>query len=163
MNERQVRGWACKDPRLMLCIFRPRERHTVNMSFSSAEQQNSPVSYILNMKIVKNGIWSMMTVGTCPGPVAASFQRCYENATFGRGLTPPMNLMNKPLNVMFLHCPHLQLHPFIPSYGKWLPRTIDIFPGTEKGRAHPPPPASAPAPAPRLPWLKWITSPKHIQ
>lgn len=53
-----------------------------------------------------------------------------------RGLTPPMNLMNKPLNVMFLHCPHLQLHPFIPSYGRWLSGTIDIFPGTEQARAH---------------------------
>lgn len=69
-------------------------------------------------------------------PVSVLSQACCENATFGSSLTPSMNLMNKPLNVMFLHCPHLQLHPFIPSYGKWLPGTIDIFPSTERARAH---------------------------
>lgn len=50
-----------------------------------------------------------------------SLRGCCKNAIFGRGQTPTMNLTNKPLNVMFLHCPHLQLHPFIPSYGRWLP------------------------------------------
>lgn len=88
--------------------------------------------------------------------------RGWERAPFTRvqkkcgGLTPPMNLMNKPLNVMFLHCPHLQLHPFIPSYGRRLSGTIDIFPGTEQARAHrritspitarPPPPRTSPPP-----------------
>lgn len=78
----------------------------------------------------------MMGVGMRARPLTVPLQGCCEDATFGRGLTPPLNLMNKPLNVMFLHCPHLQLHPFIPSYGKWLSGTIDIFPGTGREREH---------------------------
>lgn len=93
----------------------------------------------------------MMNVGMCARPVTDPVQGCYENATFGRGMTPPMNLMNKPLNVMSLHCPHLQLHPFIPSYGKWLPGTIDTFPCTERGRAHYYITSPSPATHPHLP------------
>lgn len=53
---------------------------------------------------------------------------------------------------MLLHCPHLQLHPFIPSYGKWLSGTIDICLSTERARArhHINSPYNCPVPPPPL-------------
>jgi hypothetical protein len=57
-----------------------------------------------------------------------SFLKLFSgNESLGGGLTYRMNLMNKALNVMFTHCPHLEQHSFIPSYGKTLPKQYNSW------------------------------------